>query len=218
MDFDFHLCGFIIVQNTVLRTGLSCNQEGENLAPTKRISSKIQTTRDRGHGRGSHEANDPAEVKASVSQAGPGRPHDARVLVPSAHGAAMSAGKDAMNWEDDVDMYGGDSSTSAALFVGPETPPTNAEKKQEARRMKQQVAGDRMQRMTAYPEGKELQLSRSLSVPISRARASSLPLSLSFLSLFVCFARSFALTHSNTHTLSLSHTQERTTGLANHCG
>ena len=61
----------------------------------------------------------------------------------------MSAGPDAMDWEDDVDMYGGDSSTSAALFVGPETPPTHTEKKQEARRMKQQAAGDRMQRMTA---------------------------------------------------------------------
>ena len=34
----------------------------------------------------------------------------------------MYAGPDAMDWEDDVDMYGGASSTSAALIVGPETP------------------------------------------------------------------------------------------------
>ena len=60
-----------------------------------------------------------------------------------------------MNWEDDVDMYGGDTSTSAALLAGLETPPasTNAEKKQEARRMKQQAAGDRMQRMSGGRAG-----------------------------------------------------------------
>jgi len=110
-------------------------------------------------------------------------------------------------------MYGGDSSTSAALFVGPETPPTNAEKRQEARRMKQQAAGDRMQRMTAYPEGKELQLFRSLSVPISRARASSLPLSLSpslsSLSLSVSLALSLSHTQTHTPSFSLTHRSAR---------
>ena len=65
----------------------------------------------------------------------------------------ISAGKDAKNWEEDVDMYGGDTSTSAALLARLETPPTNAEKKQEARRMKQQAAGDRMQRMSGGRAG-----------------------------------------------------------------
>ena len=63
----------------------------------------------------------------------------------------MYAGPDAMDWEDDVDMYGGASSTSAALIGGPETPSGKTEKKQEARRMKEQAASDRMQRMTACP-------------------------------------------------------------------
>jgi len=65
------------------------------------------------------------------------------------HRAGMYAGPDAMDWEDDVDMYGGASSTSAAVIVDPETPSGPTEKKQEARRMKEQAASDRWEHMTA---------------------------------------------------------------------
>jgi len=66
----------------------------------------------------------------------------------------MYAGPDAMDWEDDVDMYGGASSTSAAVIVDPETPSGPTEKKQEARRMKEQAASDRWEHMTAWPANK----------------------------------------------------------------